>query len=45
MRHTLRRKSLLTIYKALLRPYIDYGDIVYGQPSNEFFCEKQEPVQ
>ena len=37
-RHSLSRKSLVTIYKAFLRPLIDYGDIVYGQPQNESFC-------
>ena len=28
LRHSLPRKSLLTIYKAFLRPLIDYGDII-----------------
>ena len=39
------RKSLLTIYKAFLRPLIDYGDIIYDQPYNESFCDKLESVQ
>ena len=39
------RKSLITIYKAFLRPLIDYGDIIYDQPQNESFCEKLESVQ
>ena len=39
------RKSLITIYKAFLRPSIDYGDIIYDQPQNESFCEKLESVQ
>ena len=43
--HGLPRKSLITIYKALLRPLIDYGDIIYVQPQNESFCEKLESVQ
>ena len=38
-------KSLITIYKAFLRPLIDYGDIIYDQPHNESFCEKIESVQ
>ena len=37
LRHTLPRKSLLTMYKAFLRQHIDYGDIIYDQPSNESF--------
>ena len=38
-------KSLITIYKAFLRPLIDYGDIIYDQPQNESFCEKLESAQ
>ena len=45
LRHSLPRKSLLTIYKAFLRPLVDYGDIIYDQPQNEYFCEKIESVQ
>ena len=45
LRHSLPRKSLLTIYKAFLRPLVDYGDIVYDQPQNESLCEKIESVQ
>ena len=45
LRHSLTRKSLLTIYKAFLRPLVDYGDIIYDQPQNEPFCEKIESVQ
>ena len=39
------RKSLITICKAFLRPSIDYGDIIYNQPQNGFFCEKLDSVQ
>ena len=39
------RKSLITIYKAFLRPLIDYGDIIYDQPQNESFYEKLESVR
>ena len=45
LRYTLPRKPLPTIYKALLRPYIDYGNIIYDQPCNKSFCEKLESVQ
>ena len=45
LRHTLPRKSLLTIYKAFLRILIHYGDIIYDQPHNESFYEKLESVQ
>ena len=39
------RKSLITIYRVFLRPLIDYGDIIYDQPSNDSFCEKLESIQ
>ena len=45
LRYSLPRKSLVTIYKAFLRPLIDYGDIIYDQPQNESVCEKLESVQ
>ena len=45
LRHNLPRKLLVTIYKAFLRPLIDYGDIIYDQPQNESICEKIEPLQ
>ena len=45
LRHTLPRNSLITIYKVFLRPLIDYGDIIYDQPSNDSFCEKLESIQ
>ena len=32
LRHSLPRKSLITIYEIFLRPVIDYGDIFYDQP-------------
>lgn len=38
------QKSLVTIYKAFLRPQIDYGDIIYDEPQNESFFEKIESV-
>ena len=45
LRHSLPRKSLLTIYKAFFRLLIDYGDIIYDQPQNKSFCEKLKSVQ
>ena len=41
----LPRTSLLTIYKSFIRPYLDYGDIVYDQTSNDVFSDKLESVQ
>ena len=45
LRHRLPQKSLITTYKALLRPLFNYGDIIYDQPHNESVCEKLESVQ
>ena len=39
------RTSLLTIYKSFIRPHLDYGDVVYDQPSNDVFSNKFETVQ
>ena len=44
LQHISPRKSLITIYKAFLRPLLDYGDIIYDQPLNASFCEKLESV-
>ena len=45
LRYILPQMSLVTIYKAFLRPQIDYGDIIYDQLQNECFCPKLESVQ
>ena len=45
LRYSLPRKSLIIIYKAFLRPLLDYGYIVYDQPHNESVSEKLESVQ
>ena len=41
----LPRTSLLTIYKSFIRPYLDYGDVVCYQPSNDAFSNNLETVQ
>ena len=41
----LPRESLLTIYKSLIRPLLDYADVIYDQPSNALFFKKIESVQ
>ena len=45
LRNSLPRKSLITIYKAIIRPHLDYGDILYDQPNNATFCQKIESFQ
>ena len=39
------RQALSTIYKAFVRPHLDYWDIIYDQPNNEGFCQKLESYQ
>ena len=41
----LPRKTLVNIYKAFVRPHLDYGDIIYDNQSNDTFCQKIESVQ
>ena len=36
--HVLSREFLITIYRSFFRHHIDYGDIKYGQPNNDPFC-------
>ena len=38
----LPRFSLLTIYKSLVRPHLDYGDVIYSQPNNQSFSDRIE---
>ena len=41
----LPRNTLLTICKSFIRLHLDYGDILYGKPSNNNFQNKMEKVQ
>ena len=41
----LPRPALITIYKALIRPHFDYGDILYDQAYNMSFQQKLESIQ
>ena len=45
LRLCLPRKYLLHIYKSFVRPYLDYGDVIYDQPHNAAFCRSIESVQ
>ena len=35
----------MTIYKAFVRPHLDYGDIIYDEAYNETFHQKLEYIQ
>ena len=40
----LAQHSLITIYKAIVRSHLDYGDILYDQPNNESLCQEIESI-
>ena len=37
--------ALITIYKAFIRPHLDYGDILYDQAYNMSFHQNLESIQ
>ena len=41
----LLRKALITIYKVVVRPQLDYGNVLYDQTFNNSFHGKLESVQ
>ena len=45
LRNILPRTTLITIYKAFIRPHLDYGDVLYDQAFNNSFKEKLESFQ
>ena len=42
LQSVLPRISLLTVCKLFIRPHLDYGDVVYDQPSNDGFLTKSK---
>ena len=45
LQNLLPRTALITIYKAFVRPHLDYGDILYEQTFNLSFQQKLESIQ
>ena len=41
----LPRQALVTIYKAFVRPHLDYADVLYDQAFNNSFHAKMESIQ
>ena len=41
----LPRQALVTIYKAFVRPHLDYGDVLYEQAFNNSFHAKIDSIQ
>ena len=44
LQKSLPRSVLMTMYKAFVRPHLDYGDIIYDEGYNETFYEKLECI-
>ena len=45
LQNTLPREALITVYKAFVRPHLDYSDIHYDQVYNASFYQKLENIQ
>ena len=45
LQNVLPRITLVTIYKAFVRPHLDYGDILYDQAFNNSFHDRLESIQ
>ena len=45
LRSLLPRAALITIYKAFVKPHLDYGDIPYDQAFNTLFHKKLDSIQ
>ena len=45
LQNLLPRAALITLYKSFIKPYLDYGDSIYGQAFNSSFHEKLESIQ
>ena len=41
----LPRPPLITIYKAFIRPHLDYGDVIFDQAFNNSFHQRLESIQ
>ena len=45
MQNLIPRTALIILYKAFVRPLLDYGDIIYDQAHNASFHQKLESLQ
>ena len=44
LRHSISRKTLLSIYKTFLRPHLDC-DVIYDKPHNKKFADATESIR
>ena len=44
-KNVLPRPVLMTLYKAFVRPHLDYDDVIYDGAYNETIHQKLEPIQ
>ena len=44
LQNLLPRTALITLYKAFVRPHLDYGDVIYDQAHNASFHQKLESL-
>ena len=45
LRYQIPRHSLVSLYKSFIRSIIEYADVIYDQPSNNYFSDKIESIQ
>ena len=45
LQKTLPRLVLITMYKAFVRPHLDYGNMIYDEAYNKTFHQKLESIQ
>ena len=45
LQKTLLRLVLITMYKAFVRPHLDYGNMIYDEAYNKTFHQKLESIQ
>ena len=41
----LPKETLLRIYKSLVKPNLDYGDVIFDKTNNESFKSRIESIQ